>query len=234
MEGEATRSELLRIAHARLYPSITNHSFLVLRKRRMIFREWIRSLPTEGLRVLDIGGRYQPYRSLLEGRVKQYVAIDVLPTPFVDVLGRGQQLPFRDGVFDLVFATGVFEYFPEPRVAAEQIHRVLKPGGRLMMSVAGICPRAVEEEHWRYLPSGLRFTLASFSKVEIVPEVSSLGGFFRVAAWSFHLFAKYGVVRTIVDHTLVPLVNLLGLAFEGMGLTQNDQITGNYSVLAQR
>lgn len=234
MGEEGTRKELFKIARARLYPSITNHSFLVLRKRRLIFTEWIKRFPTENLHVLDVGGRYQPYRPLLGERVKRYVAVDVLRTPLVDVIGKGQELPFRDGTFDLVMATGVFEYFPEPRVAAEQLRRVLKPGGYLMMSFAAVCPRAVDEEHWHYLPAGLRFALSSFSKVEIVPEVTSVGGFLRLAAWSFDIFAKYVFVRRIFDHTLIPVLNLMGLALEGASLTDNDQVTGNYSVLAQR
>jgi len=234
MGEEEIRRELITTAHGRLYPSITNHSFLVLRRRRLIFTEWIKRLPAENLRVLDVGGRYQPYRPLLGERVKRYVAVDVLKTPFVDVIGKGQQLPFREGAFDLVMATGVFEYFPEPRVAAEQIRRVLKPGGHLMMSLAAVCPRAVDEEHWRFLPAGIHFALSAFSKVEIVPEVTSVGGFCRLAAWSFDIFAKYGFVRRIFEHTLIPVLNLMGLALEGAGLTHNDQVTGNYSVLAQR
>src|SRR5882672_8203040 len=165
MGEEEARKELSRIAQARLYPSITSHSFLVLRRRRLIFTEWIKRLPAQDLRVLDVGGRYQPYRPLLDGRVNRYFAVDVLKTPLVDAVSKGQELPFRDDTFDLVLATGVFEYFPEPKVAAEQIRRVLKPGGCLMMSVAAICPRAVDEEHWHYLPAGLRHTLSSFSKV---------------------------------------------------------------------
>lgn len=234
MGQEEIRKELLSIGQARLYPSLTNHSFLVLRRRREIFSEWIKTLPAENLTVLDVGGRYQPYRPLLGGRVSRYVAVDVLQTPFVDVVGKGQELPFRDGTFDLVMATGVFEYFPEPRIAAEQIRRVLKPGGRLMISVAAVTPRAVDEEHWRYLPAGLRFTFSSFSKVEIVPEVTSLGGFFRMAAWSASLFSKYRPVRQVIEHTLVPVLNLAGMGLERAALTDNDQITGNYSVLAQR
>jgi SAM-dependent methyltransferase len=233
MGGDKARTELFKIAQARLYPSLTSHSFLVLRRRRLIFSEWIKALPGENLTVLDVGGRYQPYRPLLAGRSTRYVAVDVLQTPLVDVVGKGQELPFRDETFDLVIATGVFEYFPEPRVAAEQIRRVLKPGGCLIMSVAAICPRAVDEEHWHYLPAGLRFALASFSQVEIVPEVTSLGGFFRLAAWSFDIFAKYNFVRRIVQHTLIPALNLSGLALEWAGVSDNDQVTGNYSVLAR-
>jgi len=233
MGQKPTREELLKIARLRLYPSVTNHSFLVLRRRRLIFTEWIKQLRTN-LRVLDVGGRYQPYRPLLDGRVERYVAVDVLPTVLVDVVGKGQQLPFRGSIFDLVMATGVFEYFPEPRVAAEEVYRVLKPGGCLIMSVAAVCPRAVDEEHWRYLPAGLRFVLSSFSKVEIVPEVTSLGGLFRMMAWSLSTFARYDFVRQIVHCTLIPVLNLAGMGLEGAGLTRNDQSSGNYSVLATK
>src|SRR5437879_12581374 len=101
MQEEEERQELFKIGQSRLYPSSTNHSCPVLRKRRLIFSEWIKRFPMANLRVLDVGGRYQPYRPLLADRVKQYVAVDVLQTALVDVLGKGQQLPFRDGTFDL-------------------------------------------------------------------------------------------------------------------------------------
>jgi SAM-dependent methyltransferase len=234
MAEEVARSELLTIAHDRLYPSLTNPSFLVLRKRRLIFSEWIRALPSEKLSILDVGGRYQPYRPLLAGRIEKYVAVDLKSTSFVDVVGHAQQLPFRDKCFDLVIATSVFEYFPEPGRAAAQIFRVLKPGGCLMMSVAAVCPRFGDDEYWRFLPAGLRSVLSSFPQVAIVPEVTSLGGFVRTTAFALHVFAKFALMRKIVDYTLVPALNLLGLAFETAGLTQNDQLTGNYSVVARK
>jgi len=62
MGEDEARRELFKIAKARLYPSLTSHSFLVLRRRRLIFSEWIKGLPPENLSVLDVGGRYQPYR----------------------------------------------------------------------------------------------------------------------------------------------------------------------------
>jgi SAM-dependent methyltransferase len=231
---EQEQKELLRFARSRLYPSLTHHSYLVLRRRRLIFEKWIDALPSSNLRVLDIGGRIQPYRPLLESRLKRYFAIDVLPTPFVDVVARGQELPFPDNTFDVALATGIFEYFPEPRVAADQIYRVLKPGGSLFVSVAAIVPRAVDDEHWHYLPAGLRYTFASFSKVEIVPEVTSVAGFFRTLAWASSIFAKYAFARWVVEHTLIPYLNLVGRGFEAMSLTDNDQMTGNYSVLVQK
>lgn len=234
MTDQYSRAELLKIADARLYPSITNPNYLVQRGRRLIFNKWMQGLPGDRLTVLDIGARYQPYRPLIEHRVQRYVALDVLRTPLVDVLGKGEQLPFRADTFDLVLATQVFEYFPEPRVAAAQIHRVLKPGGHLMMTVASVSPRAADEEHWRFLPAGLRFVLQSFSRTEIIPEVTSIGGTFRLNAAAVSIFAKYGFIRQILHHTVVPVLNLAGLALESAGISTNDQVSGNYSALARK
>jgi SAM-dependent methyltransferase len=234
MKDEQSRAELLKIADGRLYPSITNPNYLVLRRRRLILSKWMNNIPGNQLVVLDIGGRYQPYRPLLEGRFQRYFALDVLRTPFVDAIGKGEQLPFKADTFDIVIATGVFEYFPQPRVAAAEIHRILKPGGCLLMSVAAVCQRSVDEEHWHYLPAGLKFALGSFSSVEIVPEVSSLGGIVRLNAVALSIFARYGFIRQIVHHTVVPVLNGIGLGLEGSGISQNDQITGNYSAMAQK
>ena len=232
MQDTHSREDLLKIANARLYPSVTNPSYLVQRRRRQILGQWIERIHGNQLVILDIGGRYQPYRPLLANRIRRYVALDVLATNLVDVVGNGQKLPFKADTFDLVIATGVFEYFPEPRVAAEEIHRVLKPGGCLMLSVASVYPRVVDEEHWRYLPAGLRHVLASFAKTEIVPEVASIGGFLRVTASSLSIFAKYGFVRQVLHHTVVPVLNLLGVALDRPSISHNDQIAGNYCAIA--
>ena len=234
MKDQYSVAELLKIADARLYPSITHTSYLVLRRRRLIFSKWLEGIPGDRLAVLDVGGRYQPYRPLIQHRVQRYLALDIQRTPLVDVLGKGEELPFRADTFDLVFATQVFELFPEPRVVAAQIHRVLKPGGHLMLSVASMYPRVVDEEHWRYLPAGLKFALGPFSKIEIVSEVTSIGGALRLNAAAISIFAKYEFVRQILHHTVVPVLNLVGLVLENAGLSTNDQVAGNYSALAQK
>jgi SAM-dependent methyltransferase len=226
--------ELQKLAQERLQPSITNPNYLVLRKRAQLIAEWMRQVPGQNLRVLDVGGRYQPYRPLIQSRVRQYVVVDIVQTLLVDVVARGEQLPLSSDTFDVAIATGVFEYFPEPRVAAKEMHRILKPGGVLIMSVAAVCPRATEEEHWRYLPAGLRFVLSDFSTVKIVPEVSSIGGFFRTNNWSLSILVKYGWLKAILHHTLVPILNLTGQTLERAFPINNDQLTGNYSVLAQK
>jgi len=83
----------------RLYPAIWDPHWLVLRRRRLILQDWIANLPGEKLFVLDVGGRIQPYRPLLEGRLAGYIATDLRRTPLVHVVSRGEQLPFRPEQF---------------------------------------------------------------------------------------------------------------------------------------
>jgi SAM-dependent methyltransferase len=226
--------QLRAIAHRRLYPSLTEPNYLVLRARRLIFTDWIAQLPGSKLRILDVGGRYQPYRPLLNGRIEQYTSVDLLRTELVDVVASGEALPFQAETFDLVIATQVFDCFRDPCQAAMQIHRVLKPGGVLLMSVAAVAPRFADEEHWRFLPAGIRYVLSAFSKVEISPEVYSLGGLCRTLNVALNSFAKFGAVRKAFGVTLCPALNLLGLGLEWLKLTENDQFTPNYSVLARK
>lgn len=235
MVGEGYSLEKLqKLAHDRLHPSITNPNYLVLRRRAQLFATWIGQVPGKDLRVLDIGGRYQPYRPLLRNRVQQYLAIDVVGTQLVNVVGKGESLPFHANTFDLVIATAVFEYFPKPHLAAEQVYDVLKPGGVLLMSVGAVSPRFVEDEHWRYMRSGVRSILAPFSQVEVVPEVFSLGGFCRLINAGLNIFARYEIVRRFLQLTVFPLVNIAGLGLEKLSLSTNDQMAGNYCARARK
>ena len=45
-------------------------------------------------------------------------------------VGRAEDLPFEDATFDAVISFDVLEHCDDPRVAVQQIARVLKPGGR--------------------------------------------------------------------------------------------------------
>jgi hypothetical protein len=96
----------------RLHPSLTNPNWLVLRRRREIFRDGIARPEFQNLRVLDVGGRIQPYRPLLKGRISRYLAVDMRRTPLVNVVGRGEQISFAGEMLDLVICTRCWSTFP--------------------------------------------------------------------------------------------------------------------------
>ena len=221
---------LSKIAHRRLYPSLTDPSFLNLRSRRLIFSQWASQFRGQHLTVLDVGGKYQPYRPLFDGSVDRYFAVDLVKTEFVSAVADAVALPFAPASFDLAIATQVFEYFRDPAEAAKQIHATLKPGGVLLASFAACTPRVGDDEQWRFHPLGIRTLLAPFASVEIVPELHSAGAFIRVAAAGLDTFVRYRSARFV--YTACPILNLLGLGLEKSNLTSNDQFTTNFSVRA--
>jgi SAM-dependent methyltransferase len=223
-----------RDGRERLYPSLRNSSYLVLSRRRQNFERWLGALPGSSLRVLDVGGRIQPYRPLIADRLRQYVAVDMAESPLVTLRGNACALPFPENLFDLVFCTQVLEYVPEPSEAVREIYRVLKPGGVALLSFSAFYPRAVDQEHWRFLPAGLRYLLCPFAQVDIVPEGSTISGFFRSCAVCVGIFARYAALRRLMGLTIVPILNLSSLSLERIARTSNDQATGNYSVRAQK
>ena len=50
-------------------------------------------------------------------------------------VGRVETLPWDDGSFDLVTCLDVLEHTPEDRVALQELRRVTKPGGWLLLTV---------------------------------------------------------------------------------------------------
>lgn len=229
-----TLQQVTREGTARLHPHLTNPHWLVLKRRREIFEQWVAKLPPRKLFVLDLGGRIQPYRPLLEERLAGYIATDIRQTPLVNVLARGEQLPFASGHFDLVICTQVLQYVPEPGVVIREIARVLKPGGFLFLSVPSAYPRENEVDCWRFLPAGLHYLLAPFASVEVIPEGRSISGFFRTINTGLSTFVRYPSLRRIYGYTLCPVINLLGLLLERLSGSSNDQFAVNYSVIAQK
>lgn len=223
-----------RASRERLYPSITNPNWLILRRRREIFKKWIAREQGRDLQVLDVGGRVQPYRSLLQNRIRHYVAIDIKQTPLVDIVARGEQIPLADERFDLVICTQVLEYVMHPEHVISEIYRVLKPGGSMLISAPAIAIRDADEECWRLFPSSLRRLLKNFAEVEVEPEGSSVIGFFRIVSSGLDVLVRKAALRTAFRWTLCPILNLLAEVLDVISASKNQQITSNYAAFARK
>jgi SAM-dependent methyltransferase len=233
MRSTPDAQPLLRQAQERLHPPLSNPNWLVLRARRQIFEKWIARIPGNALRILDVGGRLQPYRPLFAERVEQYYAADLAPGPLVNVAASAGQLPFASDSFDVVVCTQVLEYVPRPQEAVDEMRRVLKAGGSLLLSVPSVFPRDSDPEYWRFLPSALRMMLSGFTQVEIEAEGSSIAGLFRTLnVWAFVFSPAW--LRFLLRYTSVPLVNALGYCAEKATGSKNDQFSANFSVWARK
>jgi SAM-dependent methyltransferase len=217
----------------RLYPSIKNPNWLILRHRREIFKAGLDRLPASALCVLDIGGRLQPYRPLLGSRIEKYVAIDLQKASLVDVQAAAEALPFGDGHFDFVICTQVFEYLVDPKVAIGEIKRVLRKGGVLFLSAPSVFLRNNEKECWRFLPEGLRQLLREFETTEVVAEGNSLTGFLRTCNVFLMSFFRPRILAPLWRCTAVPFMNVAGYVLEPIA-GNNQDFTANYSVWARK
>ncbi len=88
-------------------------------------------------RVLDVGSADGPSARWLHGD-HQRVAVDMDPrglTAGRDVCASALRLPFADETFDVAAAFDVIEHCEPESVAVAELARVLRPGGRLLVSV---------------------------------------------------------------------------------------------------
>jgi SAM-dependent methyltransferase len=65
-----------------------------------------------------------------------------------DVVGDAHELPFRDGVFQGAIVLNAFEHYRDPRRVARELHRVLQPGGLLLVHTAFLQP--LHEAPWHF------------------------------------------------------------------------------------
>ena len=90
-------------------------------------------------RVLDVGcGKGFLLERLAEKLGVECVGVDTVPAKprnFAFVKAGAQNLPFRAGIFDVVYSLGVVEHLPCTEKAIYESHRVLKAEGQALITV---------------------------------------------------------------------------------------------------
>jgi SAM-dependent methyltransferase len=99
-------------------------------------------LDLAGSTVLDVGGGPGYFRNAFRDAGATYWALDADVGELSGqgsvaagtVIGDGMNLPFRDGAVDLCYSSNVLEHVPEPWRMAEEMVRVTRPGGTVLVS----------------------------------------------------------------------------------------------------
>jgi SAM-dependent methyltransferase len=121
-------------------------------EERMRFRAAARlARVTPGAAVLDIGCRDGGLRRYLPPGIR-YQGMDITPefaAPDIVIRDISDGIPFPDASFDHVFCIEVLEHVPNPFGALTEMHRVLRQGGVLALSVPN--PYHAKELIWNLL-----------------------------------------------------------------------------------
>lgn len=127
--------------------------------------------------MLEIGTGSGYGIELVAPHARRFVTIDK-HRPQEELLARGDvtfleavvpPLPFRDASFDWVISFQVIEHIRDDRAFVAEIHRVLRPGGRFLVTTPN-APMSLTRNPWHvreYTPEELRrLLLGPFSEVE--------------------------------------------------------------------
>jgi SAM-dependent methyltransferase len=164
-----------------------------------------RVAPSARGRLLDVGCGNKPYAEIFRPFVSEYIGVeheasfsmtnaqaDRATSP--DVLYDGHRLPFADESFDTLLNIQVLEHTPAPQALLNEMARVLKKDGLLILSVP-FCFRLHEEPHdyFRYTPHGIR-TMCEVAGLEVT-EMHAQGSLGSVLGHKLNSYLAFRVAR---------------------------------------
>lgn len=177
-------------------------------------------LPQES-RILEIGCGGGQNRKFFEDKGWQYTGVDISKVRVFDWLQKfgGPDylcdvhfLPFGDQQFDVVYCAAVFEHLACPFLAAQELYRVLKPGGYFLGNVSFLEPWH-DNSYFHMSPLGvIELLIQAEFHIENIWPGRGYSGYSAMAAMgsrSTKLLKILGTVLYIsyrMEHTLKKLI----------------------------
>jgi SAM-dependent methyltransferase len=127
--------------------------------------------------LLDVGCGRKPFAPIFEGRVTRYLGTDLVSSRHIagerlDAFARAEALPIRAGSIDTVLGLSMLNCLPEPHRLLDEAHRVLRPGGMLLMEFTQMVPLHDEpHDYFRFTRYGAAWLLerSGFEPLEYIP-----------------------------------------------------------------
>jgi SAM-dependent methyltransferase len=171
--------------------------------------------------VLDFGCGSMPYKHLFSN-AHSYVGRDIMESghpdekKLADVYYDGGRIPFEDESFDVVFSSEVFEHVFNIDEVVDEIRRVLKPDGQLIITIPFGFPEHEEPYDFaRYTSFGIKAVLErrGFGSVASIKMGNSIVAIAQLLnTYFFRLGARSGFIRAIAQFRLCAPVTVMAEA----------------------
>ncbi|HZU20809.1 MAG TPA: class I SAM-dependent methyltransferase [Gaiellaceae bacterium] len=180
---------------------------------------WLRAQADElrtgpRVRILDVGCGVKPYYPFFAGVASEYVGIDVVDNPMAELRGLVEALPVEDASFDVVLCTQVLEHCGDPAQAVRELHRVTRPGGRVLASTHGVqVYHPSPTDYYRWTHEGLRMlftTSADWSSLTVTPAAGTASALAMLLA----TFVEIALRRSVLARGPVYALNRIGPALD--------------------
>jgi SAM-dependent methyltransferase len=215
------------------------HPFFLI--RYPLFKAIRQNAPALKGKLMDFGCGSKPYQNLF--KVDSYIGVDVEQSGHnhqnskIDVFYNGTTLPFESETFDSVFSSEVLEHLFQPDAMLHEINRVLKPGGKLLLTAPfGWNEHEMPYDYARYTSEGI-CSLLRQNGFEII-RFQKTGNFVRVLfqLWILYLYEvsrKGGKAVLFAAMLLIVPLNLLAIVLAPL-FPVNRSLYFNNVVLAQK
>lgn len=188
--------------------------------RQAIYQTVKKFAPEITGQVLDIGCGSQPYRQLFP--VEKYIGIDTANSghdhggEMIDLEYDGQTLPLPDQSFDAVVCFEVLEHVFNPAKFLTEINRVLRPGGKVLITVPFVWLEHEQPYDFaRYSSFGLRdlFTKHGFKVIKTEKYLNDARVLFLlINAYIISVTKNYPkIFKLVLNYSLTSVFNILGL-----------------------
>ena len=210
---------------------IYHHGFLQRKYATSWIDAQIEKFVFSGQRVLDYGCGTSRQKIKVESLLGTYSGIDVKETTFGAIFD-GKRVPFDSGSFDVVLLNEVLYAIPDSRIAISECHRVLRAGGKLLVSANFIYPLNREtgqsqvgfnSDYYRFTQAGLRELLIPYFEVNSLDQLGGLGSILLLPQYFYrnHLMRHRSKLVKAIAFGLIPVFLLACLASNLVGLLLN-------------
>ena len=149
-----------------------------------------------GDKILDFGSGNGHYEFFLKDLVGTYLKCDIL-NENVDILLNQNKIDISDNYFSSVICLDVLQHSENPKKNIKEIHRVLKPNGFLILSVASNCPEADFLDFSRWSKKGIENLLENNNFKDI--EIHQRGGIFFLLMTNIFMYLNNVLIVNRTD-----------------------------------